>query len=87
MPAYTVQSGNTLTSIAAQFSVTLAALERLTTALRVTLAGKNVDSSVYEMLPSLKPYGPILLRVVPRDFREDVERVRLLCRQANSRHQ
>ncbi len=51
-----------------------ASLEGLTTALRTTLAGKNVDSPVYEMLPSLKPYDPTLLRVVPRDFREDVER-------------
>jgi hypothetical protein len=49
-------------------------LEELARALKATLESGRVDSPVYEVLPSLPPPDPAVLRVVPRDFREEVER-------------
>ncbi|MEQ1913104.1 MAG: tetratricopeptide repeat-containing protein, partial [Vicinamibacterales bacterium] len=50
-----------------------ASLNKLVGALRSTLAMRNVDSPVYEMLPALKPPDPASLQAAPREFREDVE--------------
>ena len=49
-------------------------LDELARALKATLESGRVDSPVYEVLPSLPPPDPAVLRVVPRDFREEVER-------------
>jgi hypothetical protein len=49
-------------------------LEEFARALKATLESGRVDSPVYEVLPSLPPPDPAVLRVVPRDFREEVER-------------
>ena len=51
-----------------------ASLNGLVEALRSTLAMRNVDSPVYEMLPTLKPPDPACLQAAPLEFREDVER-------------
>jgi len=56
-------------------------IARLTEALEATLNAGRVDSPVYEVLPSLRSPDPASLRVVPRDFREEVER----AREANQR--
>lgn len=53
-----------------------ASLDKLVVALRATLATRNVDSPVYQMLPALKPPDPASLQAAPADFREDVERAR-----------
>jgi tetratricopeptide (TPR) repeat protein len=50
-----------------------ATVEKLTRALKETLAARSIDSPVYKMLPSLAPPSPTALRVVPQDFREAVE--------------
>jgi hypothetical protein len=49
-------------------------LDELARALKATLESGRVDSPVYEVLPSLPAPDPAVLRVVPRDFREEVER-------------
>jgi len=50
------------------------AVDDLARALKATLESGRVDSPVYEVLPSLPAPDPSVLRVVPRDFREEVER-------------
>lgn len=51
-------------------------VEDLVRSLQATLDSGRVDSPVYEVLPTLPPPDPIVLRVVPRNFREAVERAR-----------
>src|SRR4051812_22272269 len=43
-------------------------------ALEATLTSSRTDSPVYQLLPSLQPPNPAVLRVVPRDFGEAVNR-------------
>jgi hypothetical protein len=50
------------------------AVDELARALKATVESGRVDSPVYEVLPSLPAPDPAVLRVVPRDFREEVER-------------
>jgi Tetratricopeptide Repeats-Sensor len=51
-----------------------AKIDELTRALEATLDSGRVDSPVYQMLPNLQPPDPTSLRVVPRDFGEEVDR-------------
>ena len=50
-----------------------ASVAALVDALRATLAVRNIDSPVYEMLPGLKAPDPASLQAAPREFREDVD--------------
>jgi hypothetical protein len=51
-----------------------AKVDELARAIEATLDSGRVDSPVYQMLPNLPAPDPTALRVVPRDFGEDVER-------------
>ncbi len=49
-----------------------AALERLTEAIRQTIAANESDSPVFELLPNLTPVDPKRMLVVPQGFSEEV---------------
>ena len=53
-----------------------ATVEALSRALKETLASSRSDSPVYQLLPQLKAPDPSVLKVVPRDFGEEVQRAR-----------
>ncbi len=53
-----------------------ASLGELTEALRRTLASEDQDSPVFRSLPNLRPQDRSTFLVVPRDFREEVERAK-----------
>ena len=53
----------------------------LAVALKATIDSGRVDSPVYQVLPRLRPPDPAVLRVVPSDFHEAVERAEsAMCR-------
>ena len=53
-----------------------ASIAQLAEALEATLASDRVDSPVYQLLPGLPAPDATVLRVVPRDFGEAVDRAR-----------
>lgn len=50
-----------------------ASVAPLAAALKATIDSDRVDSPVYQVLPSLRPPDPAVLRVVPGEFREAVD--------------
>ncbi len=53
------------------------AVDRLAERLDATLNSARIDSPVYQLLPGLRPPDPAVLRVVPREFGEAVDRARV----------
>jgi tetratricopeptide (TPR) repeat protein len=60
-------------------------VDALARSLEDTINGSRVDSPVYLLLPDLEPPDPAALKVVPRDFHEEVKRAGDLGRRGDLR--